>query len=44
MMFLALIMAFITRVNLLTAAKPKPSITLGIVTTAALFGEFGSGD
>jgi hypothetical protein len=44
MMFLALIMAFVTGVNLLTAAKAEPTVGFCVVAAASAFGELGARD
>jgi hypothetical protein len=42
-MFFLIIMALITRIHFLATAEPKPSVTLGIMSTAAAFREFSAG-
>jgi hypothetical protein len=42
-MFLFFIMALITSIDFLTAAKAEPSITLRVVTTPSSLWEFGAG-
>jgi hypothetical protein len=42
-MFFLIIMALVTRIHLLTAAEPKPSVTLWIVSTATAFRQLSAG-